>query len=100
MNNFFRGIHFFQSVTNSDASCTTEQDYRSASPSLAPPYNMNRKISRDTTPHIDNYRTGNSNEKSINRPTLTELYDPTTDYAAEVLLLIQSLGNNIRRIKY
>nr|CAH0110870.1 unnamed protein product [Daphnia galeata] len=69
---------FDNPATTNHENCTTEQDdNRLSAASLAFSNIRNRKISRDTAPHVDNYRTANGSEMSITRPTLPQLYDPT-----------------------
>ncbi|XP_046450812.1 solute carrier family 12 member 3-like isoform X3 [Daphnia pulex] len=76
----------FPATISNENGPTGEDGAGSSSASLAFPNNNRfRKISRDTVPHIDNYRTttgNNSNEMSITRPTLRELYNPTEINAA------------------
>jgi hypothetical protein len=76
---------YLQPATTNHENCTTEQDdNRLSAASLAFSNIRNRKISRDTAPHVDNYRTANGSEMSKTRPTLPQLYDPT-EHAFKVL---------------
>ncbi|XP_032780017.2 bumetanide-sensitive sodium-(potassium)-chloride cotransporter isoform X2 [Daphnia magna] len=56
----------------SEENVASEQEAIVARATLTFSRNPDRKISRDTTPHIDNYRT----QHSLIRPTLPELFNP------------------------
>lgn len=57
---------------------TLEQDIKSSAFNFSS--DRDRKISRDTAPHIDNYRTAYTVQAM--RPALHELYNPTDSYRA------------------